>query len=86
MKQNPRFRVAEIAVEVNEDGTHTFWAYNYGIHPAQGGMEVTYGNLGSADLEGLLNILKDRMIKDKDLILEQVDRRAKEISNESSKT
>ena len=56
--RNPPYKIAEVAIEIQEDGTPMYWIYNYGFHPAQGGMEFCYGNSGSQDLECSIEVLK----------------------------
>ena len=77
MKTN-KYKIAEIAIELREDGSPMYWCYNAGMFPAQGGMEFTYGNFGTPNLEQSLEKLKTILIRDIDLILERVKEREKE--------
>ena len=68
-----KYKIAEIAIEFKEDGTPPmYWVYNAGYHAGQGGMEFVYGNFGTPSLEQSLELLKTRLIRDIDLILERV--------------
>ena len=70
-----KYRIAEIAIEFKEDGTPMYWVYNAGYHPGQGGMEFVYGNFGTPTLETSLDLLKDRLMRDIDYILQEIKRR-----------
>jgi hypothetical protein len=67
-----KYKIAEIAVELKEDGEYVFWCYNLGFHPGQGGMEFCYGNFGTINLEKSLDILKEKLVKDIDTVLAEV--------------
>jgi hypothetical protein len=75
-----RYKIAEIAVEINEDSSNTFWISNAGWHPGQGGMDFCWGNCGVKDLNVSLDILKKKLNKDIDYIIEHI--RLKNESNE----
>lgn len=70
-----RYKIAEVTIEFKEDGTPMYWVYNSGWHPAQGGMEFTYGNFGTPSLETSLDLLKERLVRDIDDILEEIKKR-----------
>ena len=72
-----KYRIAEIAIEFKEDGTPMYWVYNAGYHPGQGGMEFVYGNFGTPALETSLDLLKEKLVRDIDDILEEIKRREK---------
>jgi hypothetical protein len=76
---NPKFKIAEVAIELKEDGTPLFWVYNYGMHPGQGGTEFAYGNAGTESLETSLDILKINLLRDVDSLLELVKNRVKQL-------
>lgn len=69
-----RYRIADIAVEIDGDKI-MYWVNNVGFHANQGGMEFGYGNFGTNDLEQSLGILKNRLVRDLDVILEEVRKR-----------
>ena len=69
-----KYRIADIAIEFKEDGTPMYWVYNAGYHPGQGGMEFTYGNFGTPSLEKSLDLLKEKLVRDIDYILEEIKR------------
>lgn len=73
-----QYKIAEIAIELKEDGTPIYWVHNAGYHPGQGGMEFVYGNFGTPSLEQSLELLKTKLIRDIDLILEKVNQRKNE--------
>jgi len=66
-----KYKIAEVAVELGED-ENTFWIYNAGFHPSQGGQEFCWGNLGTNDLESALDVLKSKLTRDIDTIIEEV--------------
>jgi hypothetical protein len=70
-----KYKIAEVAIEFKEDGTPMYWVYNAGYHPGQGGMEFVYGNFGTPSLETSLELLKERLVRDLDHILEEIKRR-----------
>ena len=67
-----KYKIAEISIELKEDGAPMYWVYSAGYHAGQGGMEFVYGNFGTPSLEQSLDILKTRLIRDIDIILERV--------------
>ena len=67
-----KYKIAEITIEFKEDGTPMYWVYNTGYHLSQGGMEFTYGNFGTPSLEKSLDLLKERLVRDIDYILEEI--------------
>jgi hypothetical protein len=69
-----KYKIAEITIELKEDGTPVYWVYNAGYHPGQGGMEFVYGNFGTPSLETSLDLLKERLVRDIDYILEEIKR------------
>lgn len=70
-----RYRIADIAVEFDGDKI-MYWVNNVGFHANQGGMEFGFGNFGTNDLEQSLEILKNRLVRDLDVILEEVRKKA----------
>lgn len=70
-----RYKIAELAVEIQPDGSLRYWCYNAGMHPSQGGMEFTYGNFGTPNLEQSLDILKSKLMRDESLILDEIKRK-----------
>jgi hypothetical protein len=70
-----KYKIAELAIEFKEDGTPMYWVYNAGYHPGQGGMEFIYGNFGTPTLTTSLDLLKERLVRDIDYILEEIKRR-----------
>jgi hypothetical protein len=67
-----RYKIAEIALEMNEDGSITYWCYNVGNHAGQGGMEFCYGNFGTNKLESSLDLLKEKLLRDQDDIINEL--------------
>lgn len=70
-----KYKIAEITIELKEDGTPIYWIYHAGWHPGQGGMEFVYGNFGTPSLENSLDLLKERLVRDIDDILAQVKKK-----------
>jgi hypothetical protein len=70
-----KYNLAQIGIEFKEDGTPMYWVYNHGYHPGQGGMEFTYGNFGTPNLEVALDLLKRNLVRDIDYVLEEIKRR-----------
>lgn len=69
-----KVRLAEIAIELKDDGTETYWIYHAGIHANQGGMEFCYGNAGHQSLDLALEYLNRKLKRDIDLIKDEVER------------
>ena len=67
-----KYKIAEVAVEVKDNGEIMYWVYCAGTFPEQGGMAFTYGNFGTPNLEQSLDKMKLILVKDQDLILEKV--------------
>ena len=67
-----RYKIAEVAVEVKDNGEIMYWVCCAGTFPEQGGMAFTYGNFGTPNLEQSLDKMKGILLKDQDLILEKV--------------
>lgn len=65
-----KFKIAEVAIEIKDDGEVEYWCQNYGFHASQGGRDFCYGNFGSNDLERSLDLLKNKLVKDIDYIIE----------------
>ncbi len=42
-----RYKIAEVAVEVKDNGEIMYWIYCAGTFLEQGGMAFTYGNFGT---------------------------------------
>lgn len=59
-----KYKIAEITIEIKEDGTPMFWGYSYGFHAGQGGMDFTYGNYGSESIDQILEVMKSKLTKD----------------------
>ena len=72
--KNNKYKIAEIAIELNED-ENTFWVYNAGWHPGQGGMEFCWGNCGVKDLDVAMELLKSKLKKDIDYIVDEIRRK-----------
>lgn len=61
-----RFRVAEVAIEVDEKGVpKAYWIYRAGSQV----QEFGYGSEGFKSLEGAIDTLKMRLLKDQDYLL-----------------
>lgn len=73
-----KIRIAEIAIEIKDDDKITYWIYNAGYHPSQGGMEFSYGNSGVSSLEVALDMLKRKLTKDIDEIIETAKKRVED--------
>lgn len=69
---NNTYKIAEVAVEVKDNGEIMYWVYCAGTFPEQGGMQFTYGNFGTPSLEQSLDKMKVILLKDQDMILERV--------------
>lgn len=72
-----RYRIAEVAIEMEDDGKIKYWCYSVGNHPGQGGMEFCYGNFGTDNLETSLDLLKDKLLRDIDDIIKELKRKKK---------
>lgn len=72
-----KYKIAEVAVEVKDNGEIMYWIYCAGTFPEQGGMAFTYGNFGTPNLEHSLDKMKLILVKDQDTILEIVKEREK---------
>lgn len=70
-----KYKIAEVAVEVKDNGEVMYWVYCAGTFPEQGGMQFTYGNFGTPNLEQSLDKMKKILLKDQDIILERVKER-----------
>lgn len=73
-----KYRIAEIDIEINDKDEVNYWCYNLGYHPSQGGNEFCYGNFGTNDLEASLELLKTKLIKDIDIIIDLAKKRKEE--------
>ncbi len=67
-----KYKIAEVAVEVKDNGEIMYWVYCAGTFPEQGGMAFTYGNFGTPNLEQSLDKMKAILVKDKAMILDKV--------------
>jgi hypothetical protein len=67
-----KYKIAEVAVEIKDNGEIIYWVYCAGTFPEQGGMAFTYGNFGTPNLEQSLDKMKRIILKDRDFILEKV--------------
>jgi len=72
-----KYKIAEVAVEVKDNGEVMYWVYCAGTFSEQGGMSFTYGNFGTPDLEQSLDRMKLILVKDQDKILERVKEKEK---------
>lgn len=63
-KKSPVYGIADVAIEIDENGKKTYWIQNAGWHAGQGGKEFTYGNCAVDTLEDALEILKTRLLRD----------------------
>lgn len=72
-----KYKIAEVAVEVKDNGEIMYWVYCAGTFPEQGGMAFTYGNFGTPNLEQSLDKMKLILVKDQDTILERVKEKEK---------
>lgn len=70
-----KYKIAEVAVEIKDNGEVMYWVYCAGTFPEQGGMQFTYGNFGTPNLEQSLDKMKLILVKDQDMILEAVKQR-----------
>lgn len=75
-----KFKIAEIAIELKDDETPIYWVYNYGFHPGQGGMEFAYGNFGTPDFEASIDLLKTKLNKDLDYLIDTIKKRKEELN------
>lgn len=66
------YKIAEVTVEVKDNGEIMYWVYCAGTFPEQGGMSFTYGNFGTTSLEHSLDKMKLILVKDQDMILEKI--------------
>jgi hypothetical protein len=67
-----KYKIAEVAIEVKENGEIMYWVYCAGTFSEQGGNAFVYGNFGTPNLEQSLDKMKSILLKDQDLILEKV--------------
>jgi hypothetical protein len=67
-----KYKIAEVAVEIKDNGEVLYWVYCAGTFPEQGGRAFTYGNFGTPNLEQSLDKMKSILLKDQALILEKV--------------
>lgn len=63
------YKIANIAIEVKEDGSKIFWVTYAGWHPGQGGMDFGEGSYGFPTLEGALEFYKMKYEKSEEEIL-----------------
>lgn len=73
-----KYKIAEVAVEVKDNGEIMYWVYCAGTFPEQGGMAFTYGNFGTPNLEQSLDKMKLILVKDQDQILKGIAGRENE--------
>lgn len=73
-----KYKIAEVAVEVKDNGEIMYWVYCAGTFPEQGGMAFTYGNFGTSNLEQSLDTMKAILLKDQAMILDKVSGRGNE--------
>ena len=67
-----KYKIAEVAIEVKENGEIMYWVSCAGTFSEQGGNAFVYGNFGTPNLEQSLDKMKSILLKDQDLILEKV--------------
>lgn len=73
-----KYKIAEVSIEVKDNGEIMYWVYCAGTFPEQGGMAFTYGNFGTPNLEQSLDKMKGILLKDQDLMLDKVKERENE--------
>jgi hypothetical protein len=73
-----KYTIAEVAIELNDNGEIMYWVYCAGTFHEQGGMAFTYGNFGTPNLDQSLDKMKKILLEDQDMILEQVKARQDE--------
>ncbi len=73
-----KYKIAEVAVEIKDNGEVMYWVSCAGTFSEQGGKAFTYGNFGTPNLEQSLDKMKSILLKDQDLILEKVKGRVDE--------
>ena len=66
------YKIAEVSVEVRDNGEVIYWVHCAGNFPEQGGMAFIYGNFGTPNLEQSLDKMKTILLKDQDTILEKI--------------
>ncbi len=67
-----KYKIAEVAIEVKENGEIMYWVSCAGTFSEQGGNAFVYGNFGTPNLEQSLDKMKSILLKDQDIILEKV--------------
>ena len=73
-----KYKIAEVAIEVKENGEIMYWVSCAGTFSEQGGNAFVYGNFGTANLEQSLDKMKRILIKDQDMILERIKQRTED--------
>jgi len=70
-----KYKIAEIDIEINDKDEVKYWCYNLGYHASQGGNEFCYGNFGCDNLDASLELLKNKLLKDIDVIIDLAKKR-----------
>lgn len=75
-----KYKIADVSIEIKEDGSKMYWLTYAGLHASQGGMEFGYGSTGFESLDTLLDYYKNKYKKSEDEILKTI--KEKEDSND----
>ena len=67
-----KYKIAEVAVEVKDNGEVMYWVYCAGTFPEQGGMVFTYGNFGTPSLEQSLDLMKSKLLPAQEQIIQRI--------------
>lgn len=73
-----RHTIAEIDIEIGDNNEVTYWCYNLGWQASQGGNEFCYGNFGCDNLDASLELLKKKLVRDIDIIIDLAKKRKEE--------
>jgi hypothetical protein len=73
IKQPKLYKIADVAIQIDENGKAMFWCNNIGYHAEQGGMCFGWGNFGTDTLDSTLNVLKDKLEKAMPEIMVKID-------------
>lgn len=69
------YKIADIAVELKEDGSKMYWLTYAGLHASQGGMEFGYGSTGFESMEALLDFYKIKYDQSEDEIISTIKKK-----------
>lgn len=69
------YKIADIAVELKEDGSKMYWLTYAGLHASQGGMEFGYGSTGFESIEALLDFYKIKYDQSEDEIISTIKKK-----------